>query len=539
MGKDVAVGTKAREEMLKGVDILADAVKATLGPRGRNVAIERVSGPPLITKDGVTVARNIYLDNRLQNIGAQLVKSVAAAANNSAGDGTTTATVLAQAIYKGGMKMVAAGNNPVLVKRGIDIAVENVLNQLSEMAIKISSPDTLLNVATISANNDKVLGQQIAEAIATIGNDGIISVEEATGSKTHVEYVEGIKLDRGLLAEGFVTDDKKFVAELTDCKILLYADKITSIHDLAGVLKEFSGEGAFSGKNLLIIVKDIDNDSLAHVLYNKLNGALNVCVIKSPGFGSTGRAILEDIGIVTSGKVFTNDDHRILSDFQLQDLGFAKKIVVSINSTIIFEGKSDPSVVQSRIDDLKRLSASGSLHDYQEESLRYRIARLSGGIAVFKVGGATESEMRETKDRVEDAINAVRSAIDQGVVPGGGSSLIHCISGLKTIDRSDLLSEEIIGIDILQEALKAPFKQILFNAGGDELVYQHLSQVLSGPKYSGFDALKLRYEENMVEKGIMDPAKVVKSALQHAASASGTLLTTEVAIYEAEREGSD
>jgi len=533
LGRIVVIGTEAREEMLKGVDTLANAVKATLGPRGRHVAIEK-NGPPLITKDGVTVARNITLDNRLQNIGAQLVKSVAASANNSAGDGTTTATVLAQAIYKSGMRMVAAGNNPVLIKRGIDVAVESVLSKLSSMAIKVSDPDTLLNVATISANNERVLGSQIAEAIANVGNDGIISIEEATGAKTHVEYVDGIKLDRGIMAEGFATDPRKLVAELNDCKVLLYADKLTSIYDVEGVLREFSGQGAYAGQNLLLIVKDIDNQTLAHILHNKMIGALNVCVIKSPGFGSECRAIMEDVAIVTDGKLFTNDDGRVLKDFNKSDLGSAKKIVVGINSTIIFEGAASPESVDSRISSLKQLIESGGLHDYQEDSVRFRIARLSGGVAVFRVGGATEAEMREKKDRVEDAINAVRSAIEEGIVAGGGAALLHCVNDLKNIDRKDLLPEEVIGIQIVEDAIKAPFKQILFNAGGDELVHKHLSAVIDGNNNCGFDALRLKLEQNMIERGIIDPVKVVKSALKHAASASGTLLTTEVAIHESD-----
>lgn len=530
MGKVVKIGPQAREDMLEGVDILANAVKATLGPRGRNVAIEREWGHPLITKDGVTVARHIRLDDRIQNMGAQLVKSVAAAANSAAGDGTTTATVLAQAIYSKGRQLVdEEGYNPVLVKRGIDVAVTKLSSRLKGLAASVSDEASMRSVATISANNDKALGGKIAEAIAAVGQHGVISVEEATGSSTEVFYSEGLKLDKGWCSEHFVTNPTRYTAEFDDCLVLPFDGSIGTIHDAAEILGQVSKQS----KPLLFIVKQITDEALAQIVYNKIQGSLRVVVIRSPGFGDARRAFLEDIAIVTGGKMYCDNDGIGLKEAQLSELGSARRVIVSQNSTMIIEGGADQADIEARSAEIREQMTAGGQHDYQLEILKSRLARITGAAAIFKVGGKSEAEMRERKDRVEDAINAVRSALEEGVVPGGGSSLIHALPVLDEIDVDSLLPEEVAGIEIVRQAAKAPFYQILDNAGvtgADDFV----EKILGSDSPSGYDALNLEYVENMLEEGIMDPCKVVRSSLEHAASASGTLLTTEVAIYETE-----
>lgn len=532
MGKVVKIGPEARKEMLLGVDILANAVKATLGPRGRNVAIEREWGHPLITKDGVTVARQIILDDRIQNMGAQLVRSVAAAANNAAGDGTTTATVLAQAIYSKGLILVdEQGFNPVLLRRGIDLAVTKLSSRLKGLSASVSDEASMRSVATISANNDKALGSKIAEAIAAVGQHGVISVEEATGSSTEVFYSEGLKLDKGWTSEHFVTNQARFTAEFDDCLILPYDGAVGSIHDVADILGQIAGQS----KPVLLIVKQITDEAIAHIVYNKINGNLRIAVIRSPGFGDSRRAFLEDLAVVAGGKMFCDNDGIGLKNAKLEDLGSARRVVVSQNNTMIIEGGADPADVEARATQIKEQLVTDGQHDYQLEILKSRLARITGAAAIFKVGGKSEAEMRERKDRVEDAINAVRSALEEGVVPGGGSSLIHALPILDEIDTEGLLPEEVAGIDIIRQAVKAPFYQILENAGvtgADD----YIEQILNSDHPSGYDALNLEYVENMLDNGIMDPCKVVRSSLEHAASASGTLLTTEVAIYETERE---
>ncbi len=534
VGKVVVIGTKAREGMLEGVNTLANAVKATLGPRGRHVAIEREYGPPLITKDGVTVARHIHLSGRIENMGAQLVKSVASAANSLAGDGTTTATVLAQAIYAEGQSKVAEGHNPVLVKRGIDFAVNHILSRLKGLSVSIANEEAMRSVAMISANNDVELGTMIAEAIATVGENGVVSVEEATGSVTTVYYTEGLKLQRGLLSEHFINNPGKLTGEFEDCYVIPFNGKINSIKDAIGILEQLSGEG----KPFLLIVKDIDPEALAHIVHNKINGAINCAVIKSPGFGDARRAILEDIATITGGKLFSDDDGIGLSKATLGELGVAKKIVVGLNSTMILEGAASQEAVEAKIEETQTQLAQEGLHDYQANVLDNRLSRLTGVAAVFRVGGASESEMRERKDRVEDAINAVRSALLEGVVPGGGSSLIHSLPILDEVDTSELISEELVGVEIVKMAVQAPFKQILTNSGilDEDEQNAFVERIVSSDSPSGFDALKLEFVENMLDKGIMDPTKVVRSALEHAASASGTLLTTEVSIYVEDRK---
>ena len=532
MGKIVKIGPQARKEMLEGVDVLANAVKATLGPRGRNVAIEREWGHPLITKDGVTVARNIVLDDRMQNMGAQLVRSVAAAANASAGDGTTTATVLAQAIYGQGLVLIdEQGLNPVLVKRGIDLAITRLSARLKGLAAPVTDEASMRSVATISANNDVVLGSKIAEAIAAVGQHGVISVEEATGSSTEVFYSEGLRLDKGWASEHFVTNPAKFTAEFDDCLIIPFDGAIKSINDAVDIL----GQIVKQARPVLFIVKQITDEALAQIVYNKVQGNLRIVVIRAPAFGDARRAFLEDIAVISGGKIYCDDDGIGLKEAQISELGSARRIVVSQNSTMIIEGGANPNDIARKVDEITHQMNAGGQHDYQIEILKNRLARITGAAAIFKVGGKSEAEMRERKDRVEDAINAVRSALEEGVVPGGGSSLIHALPVLEEIDLQTLLKEEIAGINIVREAVKAPFSQILQNAGvSNSDIGEYILRIIASNTPSGYDALRLEYVDNMLSSGIMDPCKVVRSALEHAASASGTLLTTEVAIHESD-----
>lgn len=528
MGKIVKFGSDARKEMLAGVNILSDAVKATLGPRGRHVAIERGFGHPLITKDGVTVARHIVLDDKIKNMGAQLVKSVASAANTEAGDGTTTATVLAQSIYSLGREAVDDRDlNPVLLKRGIDLAVNKLSARLKGISVNVDDEVNMQSVATISANNDPNLGALIAEAISSVGQYGVVSVEEATGRKTEVRYSEGLRLERGWTSEHFITNVARMTAEFEDCYILAFNGTLKSIHDAVNILQQISQ----SGKPLLLIAKDYSEEALAQIVLNRLKGALAVAAIKAPGFGDARRGILEDTAIVTGGRMFSDDDIVGLSEASLEDLGMARRVVVSQNATMIIDGAADRSVVEKRALDLQKQIQHPDLVPYQVEILTNRLARVTGSAAILKVGGKSEAEMRERKDRVEDAINAVRSALEEGVVPGGGAGLIHAVPVLDEIDTADLLPEEVEGIEIIRESVYAPFRQILSNAGVDD-ADEFITRIIESDSPSGYDALRHQYIDNMLDLGIIDPCKVVRSALEHAASASGTLLTTEVAIYE-------
>ncbi len=526
MGKQVEFGIKARAEMQKGLNILADAVKATLGPRGRNVAIEKsLNLPPLITKDGVTVARSILLDDHQQNMGAQLVKNVASSTNSVAGDGTTTATVLAQAIFNEGVKVVATGHSPVLVKRGIDKAVKQVVTKLKEISTPVTDPSMIKNIAYISSNNDKELGDIIAEAIAAVGNDGIVSVEEATGFQTMVKYTEGLEIDRGFLSDGFITNPEKLLVELSNPLILIYDDKFNMkglIHIAESIINQKLD------RPLLVISHDIEPEALASMVLNKYRGVLNSCAIRAPGFGDSRRELLGDIAALTGGRLFTNEDHQGLQEATLDQLGSARKVTISRERTIFLEGSGK---LDERIALIKNQLKQEGLSGYEQEKLRKRISKLTGGIAVIKVGGSTESEMKERKDRIEDSVNAVKAAIEEGVVSGGGSALIHCLPSLDSIECD--IPEEKIGIGIIRKALTVPFSQILINAGVEPQIYVEKLKSQGNP--SGFDALRGEFISNMLEKGIIDPTKVVRSALEHAASASGTLLTTEVTIVEAEK----
>jgi chaperonin GroEL len=498
MGKNVEFGLEARGTMQRGIDILANAVKATLGPRGRHVAIEMPYGPPLITKDGVTVARSIDLNNRLENMGAQLVRAVASAANSAAGDGTTTATVLTQAIYNEGSKMVVAGNNPVLIKRGIDLASEAAVSKLKEIAVEVKDHSTIEHVATISANNDRTLGTLIAEAIAAVGEHGVVAVEEAPGAKTQVTYTEGLKIDRGLMSLALITNPYKDACH-----------------------KE--------RKPLLLIVRDMEENILSVLIRNRLENGLACAVIKAPGYGDHRRDMLDDIAVMCGGKLFTDESGIGISEATTADLGKVRKVSAAQNETSLIDCGGD---VTQRVEEIKAQLQVENLYDMQERHLRERLAKLSGGVAILRVGGASDSEVKEKKARVEDSINAVRAAIEEGIVPGGGAALLHCLSALESIKTE--LPEEEIGVKIVHDAMQAPFKQIMDNAGFNHFEFQQ--KIMKAKGFSGFDALHGVFIKDMLSHGITDPVKVVRTALEKAASAGGILLTTEVSIFSAEEQ---
>jgi chaperonin GroEL len=528
--KEVSFGNDARSEIQSGVNILANAVKVTLGPRGRHAAIEREFGAPLITKDGVTVAKAINLKEPLRNMGAQLIKTVASATNSVAGDGTTTATVLAQSIFNEGMKMIAAGHNPVLIKRGMDIGLARVISFLSDLSKPIDSEEALKNVATISTNNDKELGSLVGEVVSTVGEDGVISVEDSTGGLTQVSYTEGIQLSRGFISPAFVLNLEKMNCELEDAFIILYDDKLSSSQDFLGLIQKIHQ----TGKPFLIVAREVEGEALATLVLNRQKANLICCAIKAPGFGDTRRDMLEDLALLVGGRVFDNQSGQALRNAEVEDLGRARRVVVSRNSTTIIDGSGNIDSVQRRVSSLKDLLNSRELFDIQAASLKERISKLSGGAAIFRVGGSTESEMRERKDRVEDALNAVRAAIEMGIVPGGGSALLqasdHLSSYISSQETSSLLAEEQAGLKILRDALREPFKQIMSNAGFEHFDAQE--KIRSTKGFCGFDALRGEFVSDMLERGIIDPVKVVKMGVQHAVSAVGTLLTTEVCIYD-------
>lgn len=530
MFKEVKFGADARSEIQVGVNVLANAVKATLGPRGRHAAIEREYGPPLITKDGVTVAKSINLRDPVKDMGAQLIKTVASATNTAAGDGTTTATVLAQSIFNEGIKMIAAGHNPVLLKRGMDIGLSRVISFLDQLARPVNDEDSLKSIATISTNNDSELGALVGEVVSTVGEDGVISVEDSTGGLTQVTYTEGIQLARGFVSPAFVLNLEKMNCELENPFVILYDDKISSSQDFLSIIQKIHGVG----RPFLIIARDIDGEALATLVLNRQKAGLICCAIKAPGFGDTRRDMLEDLAILLGGRVFDNQSGQALKNVEIEDLGRARRIVVSRNSTTIIDGAGSRSSIQSRISALKEQLGSRELFDVQVSSVKERISKLSGGAAIFRVGGATESEMRERKDRVEDALNAVRAAIEMGIVPGGGSALIQASDSLSSFISSDevkgFLPEELAGLKILRDALKEPFRQIMSNAGFEH--YEAQQKIRESGGFCGFDALRGEFVPDMMDRGIIDPVKVVKMGVQHAVSAVGTLLTTEVCVFE-------
>lgn len=518
----VDFGLEGLNKMKKGVDTLANAVKVTLGPRGRHAAIERNYGPPLITKDGVTVAKSIYIEDNVENMGAQLVKYVANNTNNWAGDGTTSATVLAQEIFNLGLRYVSLGHNPVLIKRGIDSATSKVLDHLDSISRTLSSEEEIKSVAKISLNNDEELSDLISKIIIKIGNDGIISVEEATGSETEVTYTSGIKLDRGYLSPVFVNTAKD-TAEYNDCYVLVYDGDISMTKDLMVYLQTVSQEG----KPILIIANDVNSDALETLILNNARGSLKSCAIKSPGFGDIRRDLLQDICSYSGATIISTQKQ--LEEGDMSFLGKIRKVSVNRNNSSLIDGYAKDGAIEDRIASLKEQLEQEGIFDYQIASIRERISQLSDSVAILKVGGTSEAEMRERKDRIEDAINAVKAAIDEGIVTGGGSALLHCYSHLRDTIPSHLVSEERAGYEIVLDTLKAPFIQILKNAGQDyHLIMEKI--ISNSDNLCGFNALTMEYVDNMFEEGVIDPLKVVKTGLKNAVSASSTLLTTDVAI---------
>ena len=521
--KDLKFGTDSRDRMLRGVNTLANAVKVTLGPKGRNVVIDKSYGAPRITKDGVTVAKEIQLSDPFENMGAQLVKDVASRTNDEAGDGTTTATVLAQAIVKEGMKSVAAGMNPMDLKRGIDKAVAAVIAEVKTMSRPVGDTAEIAKVGTISANGETAIGQQIADAMAKVGNEGVITVEENKGLETETEVVEGMQFDRGYLSPYFVTDPAKMTANLEDCVILLHEKKLTSLGPMVPLLEVVMQ----AGKQLLVIAEDIDGEALATLVVNNLRGSLKVVGVKAPGFGDRRKAMLQDLAVLTGGQVITDELGIKLESVTMDMLGDANKITITKDTTTIIDGAGDKAAIATRVTQI-RAQIEETTSDYDKEKLQERLAKLAGGVAVIKVGGATEIEVKERKDRVDDALNATRAAVEEGVVAGGGVALVHAgkvLEGLK-VDNAD----QAAGIAIIRKALQAPLRQIAENAGVDGSVVAG-KIVENSSKTFGYDAQSEQYCE-MLKAGVIDPTKVVRIALQYAASVAGLLITTEAMVAD-------
>ena len=527
MAKEVKFGRSARERMLRGVDILADAVKVTLGPKGRNVVIDKSFGAPRITKDGVTVAKEIELEDKFENMGAQMVKEVASKTNDTAGDGTTTATVLTQAIVREGAKAVAAGLNPMDIKRGIDLAVTVAREDISKRSKKVKSNDEIAQVGTISANGEAEIGKMIAEAMARVGNEGVITVEEAKSLDSELEVVEGMQFDRGYLSPYFITNADKMVTELEEPLILLHEKKLTNLQPLLPILEAV----VQSSRPLLIIAEDIEGEALATLVVNKLRGGLKVAAVKAPGFGDRRKAMLEDIAILTGGQVISEELGIKLENVTPDMLGKAKRIRITKEDTTIIDGSGKKKDIESRVGQIKR-QIEETTSDYDKEKLQERLAKLAGGVAVIKVGGATEVEVKERKDRVDDALNATRAAVEEGIVPGGGTALLMATKAVAklTSDNPDIQA----GINIVRKALEAPIRQIVENAGveGSIVVQKVLESKI--PNF-GFDAQNEEYVD-LVAKGIIDPTKVVRTALQDAASVAGLLITTEAMIADAPKK---
>ena len=521
--KDVKFGANARQQMLMGVDILANAVKTTLGPKGRNVVIEKSFGGPRITKDGVTVAKEIELKDKIQNIGAQAIKEVASKTNDIAGDGTTTSTVLAQAIFREGVKSVAAGLNPMDLKRGITKAVDTAIAEVKKVAKKVNGKGEIAQVGTISANGDKEIGEKIAEAMEKIGPNSPITVEEAKGLDFEIEVVEGMNFDRGYLSPYFATNADKMNCELENPYILLVEKKISTLQSILKILEAV----AQSGRPLLIIAEDVEGEALAALVVNKLRGGLKVCAVKAPGFGDRRKAMLEDIAILTAGQVISEDLGQKLENVELEQLGKAKKVVITKDDTTIIDGAGEGDNVKARCSQIKN-EIENTSSEYDKEKLQERLAKLSGGVAILKVGGATEMEVKEKKDRVEDALSATRAAIEEGIVAGGGATLVHASKALLNLEADN--EAQKAGIQIVYKALQAPAKQIAENAGLDGSVIANKIMENDNPNY-GFDAQKEQYGD-MINFGIVDPAKVTRIALEGASSISGLLITSECVITE-------
>jgi chaperonin GroEL len=520
--KELHFDTEARAALKRGVDQLAEAVKVTLGPKGRNVVIDKKFGAPTVTKDGVTVAKEVELADPLENMGAQMVKEVATKTSDLAGDGTTTATVLAQAVFREGLKNVTAGANPMAIKRGIDRAVSAIVEELKKLSVPTSGKKEIAQVGTISANNDKEIGDLIAEAMEKVGKDGVITVEEARGLETTLETVDGMQFDRGYLSPYFVTDPEKMEAVLEDAYILIHDKKISSMKDLLPVLEKV----AQMGKPLLIIAEDVEGEALATLVVNKLRGTLKVAGVKAPGFGDRRKAMLQDIAVLTNGQVISEEVGFKLENAVLSDLGHAKRVVIDKDNTTLIDGAGDEKKIEGRINEI-RVAIDKSTSDYDKEKLQERLAKLAGGVAVINVGAATESEMKEKKARVEDALHATRAAVEEGIVPGGGVALIRAQRALKGIK---LDSDEQIGVDIIRRAVEEPLRMIVHNAGGEGSIVLEKVRASKDDKF-GYNALTDTYED-LMNAGVIDPTKVTRTALQNAASIAGLLLTTEAIVVE-------
>ncbi|MCL6494241.1 MAG: chaperonin GroEL [Ignavibacterium sp.] len=522
MAKLIVYNTEARAGLKSGVDKLADAVKVTLGPKGRNVIIEKKFGAPTVTKDGVTVAKEIELEDPVENMGAQMVREVASKTSDVAGDGTTTATVLAQAIFREGLKNVTAGANPMDLKRGIDFAVTKVVEYLKSISKDVEGRNEIAQVGSISANNDKSIGDLIADAMEKVGKDGVITVEEAKGTETSLEVVEGMQFDRGYLSPYFVTDAESMEAVLEDPYILIHDKKISSMKDLLPILEKVAQQG----RALLIIAEEVEGEALATLVVNKIRGTLKVCAVKAPGFGDRRKAMLEDIAVLTNGTVISEERGFKLENATVSYLGTAKKVVVDKDNTTIVEGSGKPEEIKKRINEIKA-QIEKTTSDYDKEKLQERLAKLSGGVAVLKIGASTEVEMKEKKARVEDALHATRAAVEEGIVAGGGVALVRAIPVLDKLEGQN--EDQTTGIRIVQKALEEPLRQIVNNAGLEGSVV--LQKVKEGKDDFGFNAATEQFE-NLIKAGVIDPTKVTRTALENAASVSSLLITTEAVVFE-------
>lgn len=523
--KIITFGEASRAKILEGINTLADAVKVTLGPKGRNVVLDRSFGAPTITKDGVTVAKEVELEDKFANMGAQMVKEVASRTSDNAGDGTTTATVLAQAIYREGAKLVAAGHNPMELKRGIDIAVSKIVEEIDKLAKPCNTREAIAQVGSISANNDKAIGTILADAMDKVGQDGVITVDEAKGMETTLDIVEGMQFDRGYLSPYFVTDTERMEAVLDDCYVLLNEKKISNMKELLPILEQI----AKTGKQFLIIAEDIDGEALATLVVNKMRGTLKCCAVKAPGFGDRRKATLEDIAVLTGGTVVSEDLGIKLESLKLEDLGRAKKITVDKDNTVIVDGSGKKPNIEARVKQIRN-EIENTSSDYDREKLQERLAKLVGGVAIIKVGAATEIEMKEKKARVEDALHSTRAAVKEGIVPGGGVALLRA---QKALDGLKIDGEKAVGVSIIRRAVEEPIRQILNNAGYEPAPV--VEKVRNEKGAYGFNALTEVYED-LVAAGVIDPAKVTKTAITNAASVAGLLLTTEAMVAEKPKE---
>ena len=528
--KQIVHGEESRQAILRGVNHLADAVKITLGPKGRNVILDKKFGSPTITKDGVTVAKEIELKDSLENMGAQMVREVASRTSDIAGDGTTTATVLAQAVIRDGIKTVAAGANPMALKRGIDKAVEAAVGQLQKISVAVKDDKMIAQVGTISANNDETIGRIIAEAMKKVGKDGVITVEESKTLETNLEVVEGMQFDRGYLSPYFVTDPERMECTLENALILIHEKKISNMKDLLPLLEQI----AKSGKPFLIIAEEVEGEALATLVVNKLRGTLHCAAVKAPGFGDRRKAMLEDIAILTGGKVISDDLGIKLESVKVDDLGTIKKITIDKDNTTLVEGGGKSSDIEGRVKQI-RTQVEETTSDYDREKLQERLAKLVGGVALIKVGAATETEMKEKKARVEDAMHATKAAVEEGIVPGGGVALLRLTSAIDKLKKLD--EDEEIGVNLIKRALEEPLRLIARNAGHESAVVAEKVRANSSVNY-GFDAEKEEYGD-MIERGIVDPAKVTRCALQNAASIASLMLTTEALISELPEDDKD